>query len=335
MIFYKYNERYKYFEHVGSTDKSGAQDEIINFSAFKKEIYAIAVNSGYYNIGAFPQTCYSLKVTTSPAIRDIGISSIITPGDLVAKESFAPRFYLRNKGNVTLSDIILKYRIDNEAEKEFLSNLTIYPNDSALITLNTFTNYTEGAHTFSVKAELLAGLSDADTTNNQKTISFNYKKLCDNNYEPNNEFLTATNVELDSTYFAQLATNNDIDYYRFRTTNQKPIIDIILKNDGQDYVYPNLYVVNNAGNYNSLYLNVTDLSGFGKRLRYDTDQAGTYLLGLSGSTRNSNNCYDFKISALAPVLDIALRKIDEPSTDTINSRALPPQYYSVIWVILR
>jgi hypothetical protein len=327
IALYRYSEYYRGYEYVGASSNYGAQDEVIKYSSSEKGKYVVEISSYYNNIPNYPQNCYSLKVTTSPATRDVQVASIITPSELVAAETFTPRFYLKNKGNVAIEKITLKYKIDNQTEKVYSGSQNIYPSDSVLITLGTFDNYTEGPHSFTVKAELGAGFTDIDLTNNEKTVFFSYKKLCGNNYEPNNDVNTATNVSLDSTYFAQFATSYDVDFYRFSTTNTKPIIDVIVKQDVQEYIYATLYLLNSSGYYSQVSSSYSELSGV-RRLRFNTDQAGTYALGLTNSSNSTSvNCYDFKISALPLVRDVALRTIAEPATDTINGPGVTPSVF--------
>ncbi|MBK9177175.1 MAG: fibronectin type III domain-containing protein [Flavobacteriales bacterium] len=122
---------------------------------------------------------------------------------------------------------------------------------------------------------------------------------CPEAYEPNGTTGTAPTVTLPATINALIATNGDVDYYRF-TIAATSTISLFLGNLPADY---ELRLLNGAG---STLANSTNGGTTSEYISYPNAAAGTYfvrVIGFSGAF-NASQCYLLTINAVVTTCNV-------------------------------
>jgi zinc-dependent metalloproteinase lipoprotein len=111
-------------------------------------------------------------IPAPPVPNDAGIRAVITPADQIYCESqLTPRVVLRNYGSNALTQVTLKYQIDNSTLQtlNYTGNLATYTNDT--LNLQAFA-LTTGSHTFKVFTSTPNGTTDTRKQNDTLTTIF-------------------------------------------------------------------------------------------------------------------------------------------------------------------
>jgi hypothetical protein len=128
------------------------------------------------NAASCLQTCGEQE-----SIHDAGVIAILQPDGIPCASSTQPIVQIRNFGNVTLQSVTIQYRIDNNVWSSFIWTGNLAPDATATVNLPAVT-YGPGQRTFSARTQAPNGNTDANTSNDLSTKSFEYiEGWCDCN----------------------------------------------------------------------------------------------------------------------------------------------------------
>ena len=105
---------------------------------------------------------------------DASISTIINPANnsSICNNNITPVVRLLNAGSTTLTTSVIYYKMDATATQSLNWSGSLTTGNSTTVTLNTFSNLTAGAHTFSAWVGLPNGGTDQNASNNSSVSNF-------------------------------------------------------------------------------------------------------------------------------------------------------------------
>jgi Bacterial Ig domain/Secretion system C-terminal sorting domain len=236
---------------------------------------------------------------------DAGVIAIENALDFWQQDSVQPIIRIRNYGSQPLSSVKVSLRYDNQTIVSQLfrgANLNqgvpIRQGDAALVTLPKLLSNTVGQRSLSVWTSLPNDVTDVNNANDtlQQIMDFRDFGICSDNYEPNNNFETATKVPTDILIRSRLATVGDQDYFVFKTTVSRPHFTIVLNELRTDH---NIELYRVLPNNRYIWLTSSNNpSNFTDSIRYTrNDDSATYIVAV---VNNSGvvPCYALKINTI-------------------------------------
>lgn len=126
------------------------------------------VSNPPWNVLATSNAC------SPPTALDAGISSILNPvsGSSSCNNTVVPKVTLVNAGSTTLTSASILYKMDAMATQTLNWSGSLATGASTVLTLNTYSGLTNGAHTFSVSVTNPNGGADGYAANNSMTSTF-------------------------------------------------------------------------------------------------------------------------------------------------------------------
>ena len=126
------------------------------------------VNTAPWNVLASSNGC------TPVSALDASISSIIAPvnGSSTCTNSVTPRVTLNNAGSTSITSATILYKMDALTTQTLNWTGTLASATSTVLTLNSYTGLSNGAHTFSATVLNPNGTADANSSNNTLTSTY-------------------------------------------------------------------------------------------------------------------------------------------------------------------
>jgi hypothetical protein len=244
---------------------------------------------------------------------DAGTIRIENAADFAYQDSIQPVIRIRNYGSQALTSVKVSYRYDNQTivsqsfrGADLNNGVPIRQGDSAIVTLPILYG-SLGSHLLQVWTDLPNEVQDVNRANDTVRLNIHATTFgnCSTNYEPNNDFGTATRIALDVTVRSRLATAGDQDCFLFKTTTSRPHFTAVLNELQYDHDI-DLYRIFDNGNYSWL-SSSNHVSNIPDTIRYTSnDDAATYVIMVSNNS-GVVPCYALKINSIrinhAPLLN--------------------------------
>lgn len=132
-------------------------------SATRLQDWLDPVNSGVTSIGQYP----ALQTYDNDATVGTG-----TNDSLLCGEDFTPQVTISNPGNLTLTSATVEYYLDAETSTILNWTGSIASGSNLVVATPTYSNLTEGDHSFVVNVSNPNGVSDENTSNDASAFNF-------------------------------------------------------------------------------------------------------------------------------------------------------------------
>ncbi len=254
------------------------------------------------NLGAMTtSTSVNFAVTQTIVNLDAAITAILAPVGIVTNPTANPNVTIKNNGLNTITNALIRYKINNGTEKTFNWNGSITKGNSSNIALPSIV-LPLGANAFTATVANPNGAADEVAANNTMTANFTYLTAgatCANNFEQNNLATQAPTLSINTTTYSMIQTSGDVDFFKINTTNISPKLKISLNNLPADYEIE-LYAITPSGGLGRR-LALSYIGGNANEvIRYNTPtNAATYFIKITGynAAFDATKCYALEIAA--------------------------------------
>ncbi|PQL93971.1 pre-peptidase C-terminal domain-containing protein [Apibacter adventoris] len=308
--YYKFtlNKRSKVFIHIdgdcGYNLYNSFQEKIEGYSFYNVKLEPGTYYLYLYTIDFKKPVCYNLKVE---AKEEASCSTNYEPNDsfesavaINTNTNYSAaidsntdkdyyKFTLSNKSNVTVSlqnPITLDYsrndfKVFNSSKEQ--KGATSFFNSEKMITLN---NLEPG--TYYVQIYAAPDYFDFTECYNLKVNETIVKSSCIDNFEPNDSFSTAKDIDTNTNYSAGIGSYGDKDYYKFSITRNSKVT-VNLQNLPKDY---DLKVYSG-----STLIGLSNNSGFSNEsVHFESLEPDTYYVVVEGNYNfDVTQCYNLLI----------------------------------------
>jgi hypothetical protein len=288
-----------------------------NVTAGNYELTAKAIDDSAYVSTSYP---VAIRVL---GLNDAQLSAILEPSRMVSEDTASVLVRVKNAGVNPLTTLTIKYQIDSQAVQTHLWVGSIASLADTVIRLSNVLRYAIGAHRLLVYTSNPNGMRDEQFANDTLRQSFIYELFgtCSDNYEPNNTPTTTTPIPTNVTIRSMLATREDVDAFKFKTTVQRPAFKVVLNELPVNFdlmVFKQNYTTNQIDFMGESYRTglLTDSVVFDNLV----DTGTYYAVVVSDSAFYSTQCYALRVETRETArYDISVDSILTPRGDFFSN----------------